>query len=165
MKCAVDTGALLSLACSTHFSFLFEEHTFHTTKEVYEELLEFAQYNDFLGQQAEKVLKLVHEKKIIKEQPEEMLSLKISAAELSIFSLGKEKKYTILTDDMHAARVAEQQLYLSSRPSFYLLLNLYKKKKITKQEMLLDIETIAKQRNWMAGVLYLYVKEIIESLK
>ncbi len=31
--------------------------------------------------------------------------------------------------------------------------------------MLVDMETIAKQRNWMTGVLYAYVKEIIESEK
>jgi len=165
MRYVVDTGALLSLACSSYFSFLFEEYEITTTKEVYQELLEFAQYNDFLGQQAQKILKIIREKRLITEQSKEMLSLKINAAELSIFSLGKEKKYMIITDDMHAARVAEQELHLSSRPSFYLFLLLYKKKRITKQQLMEDLETITKQRNWMTGVLYTYVKDIIESQK
>ena len=165
MRCAADTGALLSLACSAYFHSFLEEHTLITTKEVHDELVTFSAYNDFLGQQAQKILKCVQEKKIIKEEASVFLRLKISPAELSIFSLGKEKKYFILTDDIHAARVAQQQLHLSSRPSFFLLLLLYKKKKVTKQELLLDMETIAQQRNWMNGVLYRYVKDIIESLK
>jgi uncharacterized membrane protein len=165
MKCAVDTGALLSLACSAHFSFILEEHDLITTEEVHDELLEFAAYNDFLGKQAQKILKYVDEKKITKEKPTVFLSLKIAAAELSVFSLGKEKKYIILTDDLHAARVAEQQLRVFSRPSFFLFLHLYKSKKITRQELLVDMETVVQQRKWMSGVLYKYVKEVLESLK
>ncbi len=165
MKYAVDTGALLSLASSDYFSSIVTEYSLVTTEAVQKELAQFAEYGDFLGRCAQKVDKEIKNESIKKEESKSLLALKLGSAEVSIFSLGKEKKYTILTDDMHAARVAQQELQIYSKPSFSLLLQLYKKKKITKQQLLIDFDKITRQRNWMTGVLYEYVKSTIEKLE
>lgn len=165
MKFAVDTGALLSLSCSSHLPLILKHNSLISTKTVSEELKHFAVYSDFLGKHAQELLKEFQRRTIILEEPTEILPLKINAAELSIFSLGKEKKYTILTDDLHAARVAAQQLFLSSKPSFYVLLLLHKQQKITRQQLILALETIISQRNWVTGALYEHAKKLIEEFK
>ncbi len=165
MKFAADTGALLSLSCSSHLPIILGHNSLASTKAVSDELKQFATYSDFLGKHAQQVLKEIQRKTIIIEEPKVLLSLKISTAELSVFSLGKEKKYCILTDDLHAARVALQQLALPSKPCFYALLLLYKDKKMTKQQLLLTLDALISQRNWMNGALYSYAKKIIEEIK
>jgi predicted nucleic acid-binding protein len=164
MKFAVDTGAFLSLASSLHFSCVLKEHVLITTKEVKVELLDFVKYQDFLGKKGSRVLEEIHTGKIIIEKARNMLCLKIDTPELSVFSLGKEKKYVIVTDDVHAARVAFQEITLQTKPSFFVLLQLYKKRKITKQELQHDLEMIVKKRNWMTGALYEYAKKLIEEI-
>ncbi len=101
MKLAADTGALLSLASSDVFELIEKNDTIITTTEVISELHQFALYDDFLGKKAKQVQKAIQT-----EKPQQLLSLNIEPAELSVFSIGKEKDYFILTDDAHAARVA-----------------------------------------------------------
>lgn len=165
MKFAADRGALLSLSCSSHLSIILKYNFLISTTAVAEELKQFAVYSDFLGQHGQQLLKDIQKKTITIEEPTLLLSLKISPAELSIFSLGKEKKYCILTDDLHAARVALQQLSLTSKPSLYVLLLLYKQQKITKQQLILAVETIISQLDWMTGALYGYAKKLIEEIR
>jgi len=162
MNFILDTGALLSLPQSVYFEELIKQKKLFTTKEVMEEIHNIAQYDDILGIAAKKIIK----KKQLLEIgfPKKLLQIKIEPAELSVFSLGKEKGYFIITDDMHAARIAKEKENIKSAPSFYLLLLLYKQKKISKENLKEDIQKIVYNRNWSSGVLYEYAKEIIRGL-
>lgn len=162
MKYVLDTGALLSLGQSTYFELLLKEYTFFTTEEVLKEIIDIAQYNDTLGKSGQIILK--NKKFIHIANPQKMLSIPIDNAELSVFSLGKEKNYSILTDDIHAARVAKEKESLESKPSFILLFLLSKKKKITKEELQKDVEQILFLRNWSSGVLHEYAKKLLKEM-
>lgn len=161
MKLVIDTGALLSLACSRYFSILLNEHQFIITRGVADELAFFAQYNDFLGTKAQELQRHAFKK----EEPITLLSLNLEKAETEVFSLAHERRYLAITDDVHAARVAAEKIKLVPKPSFYLLLPLYHKKKITKQELTEDIQSILVNRNWLSGALWEYALELIEKLE
>lgn len=163
MKYVTDTGALISLACSRSFFIVLKNDTLIITKEVINEIDDFAQYYDYLGEKAHIIQRNTHQFKV--ETPKTLLNLKISMTELSVFSLGKEKMYTILTDDIHAARIAKQELRISSKPSFFALLKLYQRKKISKEQLTQDMQLILKERNWLQGVLYEYAVRIIQEMK
>ncbi len=162
MKYAIDTGAFLSLAQSSYFDEILKENKLCTTKEVLEEIEDIAQYEDQLGKAAQKILK--KKQHIEVKRVKKYLHLKIEAAELSIFSLAKEQKYSIITDDIHAARIAKEKENLKSSPSFSLLLIMYKGKRISKEELQKDLENILYNRNWSSGVLHEYAKELIRNL-
>lgn len=162
MNYVLDTAALLSLAQSIYFENVLKENRLFTTKEVIEEIQNIAQYEDILGKAAQRVLK---KKQFIQiKAPKKQLSLKMELAELSIFSLGKEQKYFIITDDVHAARIAKEKENLKSAPSFYLLILLYRDKKISKENLKKDIQNIMYKRNWFSGVLYEYAQDLIRNL-
>jgi hypothetical protein len=158
MKFAADTGALLSLACSDVFELIVKHHTFAATDEVIKELKQFALYEDFLGRKAKEVENIIEI-----EKPLQLLSLNIEAAELSIFSLGKENKYIILTDDTHAARIAQEKIKLQTKPSFFVFILMYNQGIISKEQLIHNINLVAKQRKWMTGSLYEYVQKLIET--
>lgn len=160
MKLAVDTGALLSLACSQYFDTILKEHTILLTQEVYDELKNFAVYNDFLGQKAKDLLKI----KFIIKNPAEIFDLKIENADNAVFSIAKEEKCLAITDDMRAARIASEKLNLQSKPSFYLLLLLYHKKKINKSQLIKDLNSMLANRNWLNGALWEYALQLTQKL-
>lgn len=163
MKYVTDTGALISLACSTSFPVVLKMDSLIITNEVITEINDMAQYYDYLGTKARLIQK--NNKQITIEKPKTILSLKIDHAELSVFSLGKEKNYTILTDDIHAARIARQELKIFSKPSFFAFLKLYQRKKISKKQLIEDMHLILKERNWMQGVLYEYAIQLMKEIK
>ena len=160
MKYACDTGAVISLASSKFSDLIFKEYTIILTPTVIQELHDFDRYSDFLGQMAGNILK----RNFKIEHAEKKVDLRLSSADGEVFSLALEKKYLALTDDVHAARVAQEKLNLKSYHSFYLLLQLYKKKKITKDELKEEINTILRKRNWLKGALGKYALEITETL-
>lgn len=160
MKLAIDTGALLSLACSRYFSLLLKEHQIIITPTVADELAFFAQYNDFLGTKAQELQRHAFKK----EEPTTPLSLNLEKAETEVLSLAHERRYLAITDDVHAARVAAEKIKLVPKPSFYLLLLLHREKKITKQELTEDIKSILVHRNWLTGARWKYALELIEKV-
>ncbi|MFH1072997.1 MAG: hypothetical protein V1743_06225 [Nanoarchaeota archaeon] len=160
MKAIADTGAILSLSCSCFADVLFKEHDIHITKGVAAELQEFAQYDDFLGKKAQEALS----RKLPLLQARQLLDLQIERAEQEVISIAKEEKCLCLTDDIRAARLAFEMYHVKTRPSFYLLLFLYKKKAITKKELIDDIRSILNHRNWLSGALWEYAVRLIEKL-
>ncbi len=160
MKFVVDTGAAITLACSLHFKEILADHEFTITNAIEQELTQFAKYSDVLGLKAQEVLQLNFPKKM----PKVLLSLNLEKGEVEVFSLAHEDKLTALTDDAHAARVVREKMKVSIKPSFYVLLLLYKKKKLTKEELLKDIDSILVRRNWLKGSLWNYAKKEIEKL-
>lgn len=160
MKFVVDTGAAITLACSLYFKSIRENYELIITNAIEQELLQFAEYSDILGLKAQEVLRLNFPKKM----PKVLLSLNLEKGEIEVFSLAHEEKLTALTDDAHAARVVREKMKVSVKPSFYVLLLLYKKKKITKEELLKDINSILISRNWLTGSLWDYAKKEIEKL-
>ena len=160
MKFAADTGALLSLACSRFWKILAQEHTFILTPAVVEELRQFAQYDDFLGIKAQELLQLKW--KIF--APAHVLALNLETAEREVFSIAKEQGLAVLTDDLQAIRVGYEKAKITAKPSFYLLLILYQKKKISKEELVEDIKILLNRRNWLSGALGTYALKLIEEL-
>lgn len=160
MKFAADTGALLSLACSAYFELIMKEYALITTPAVIKELGEFAQYNDFLGKKAEMILRA----DIPVQQPKIPENIDVSAAEREVFALARELKIIPLTDDMQAARSVYERMKVRSRPSFYLLLLLYKKKKLTKEEVISDMNSVLRYRNWLSGALWEYALRLIREM-
>lgn len=161
MKYVVDTGALLSLSCSIYFKLLLQEYTFSITPEVQFELEQFSQYDDFLGQKAQEIIKL----KLEKITPVTVLSLPLEKAECEVFFVAKEKRSIAITDDVHAARVLFEKTKIKAKPSFYLLLLLYQKKKISKENLIIDIKSVLNYRNWLGGTLEEYASRLIEGLE
>ena len=161
MRLAADTGALLSLACSRHSRMVFDEHTFLITDSVLQELESFAHYNDFLGMKAKELSK----RKFRVKKPRTRIALGLALAETEVFMLAKEEKLLALTDDVHAARVAYERLRLRTRLSFYLLFLLYKKGRIKKEDLTIDLQSILRYRNWLGGALWEYVLHLMEQLE
>ena len=160
MKFAVDTGAALSLALSTHFRKIINLHELIITETIENELAQFVEYNDDLGLKAQEILKI----KLFKKQPKNLLPLLLEKGEIEVFSLAWEEKILALTDDIHAARVVREKYSVEVRPSFYVFLLLYKNKKITKEELIIDINSILIRRNWLTGVLWGYAQNLIKNL-
>ena len=160
MKFAIDTGALLSLACSHYFEQLLKEHTFIISPLVIEELKQFGRYDDFLGKKAQSI---VLKKFTIKTQYT-LVSLPIEETERTVFSIAVNEKCLAIIDDSHAARVASEKLSIISKPSFYLLMLLYKQKKIKKAELIEDVTKILTNRNWLGGALGNYAITVLEQL-
>ena len=150
MKFVVDTGAMLSLASSLHFGKIRSLYELIITETIEHELQQFAVYNDNLGLKAQEVLKL----KLVKKMPRHLLSLPLEKGEIEVFSLAYEEKCIALTDDAHAARVLREKFDVRVRPSFYVLVLLYKHKKISKEELIQDIDSILIRRNWLNGALW-----------
>ena len=121
-----------------------------------QELQEIALYSDLLGTKAKQLLNL----DISKKNPSS--SFKGTAAEHSVFALAQQEKCIALTDDIHAARTATHTRNISTRPSFFLLLLLYKEKRITKEDLINDILGILAQRDWKSGALGEYAIMLIE---
>jgi predicted nucleic acid-binding protein len=92
------------------------------------------------------------------------MSLGLEKTEEEVFSLAKEEKYITLIDDIHAARIAQEKLKLMTKPSLYLLLLLYKKHKIKKEELIEDIKSLLKYRNWLSGALWEYAMNMIDNI-
>ena len=162
MKYSIDTGALLSLACTSCYQTILVEDKLITTEEVKEELKAFAQYADFLGKKAKNILADIEAKRIYREKPKNILLLPLASAETSVFSLGKEKQYTIITDDIHAVRVLFEKEKVTAKPSFILLGKLYQEKRITKEQLVQEINSILTERGWLEGALYEYAKTLME---
>ena len=100
-----------------------------------------------------------------KEKPVKLLSLNLEKAETEVFSLALEKKCPALSDDIHAVRVAiQKKIGIIIKPSFYLLLLLFKRKKIIKEDLIQDIKSILVHRNWLQGALWEYALKRIEEL-
>ncbi len=161
MKLVADTSALLSLACSRFFDDILENNEILITQSVVKELNEFAHYADFLGIKAKEVLR----KKLVVQNPTQIIRIGLEQAESEVISLALQHKCNALTDDAHAARVAAEKLKFLVKPSFYLLLLLYKKNKISKADLINDIQLTLKQRNWLGGALWEYAASIIDKLK
>ena len=161
MKLVVDTSALLSLACSNYFEILLKENKFIITNSVLEELKTFTIYDDFLGTKAKEILK----KEFKIKNPIKLIDLNLEKTEIEVFSLALEEKCLSLTDDIHAARVAKSKLSLDVKPSFYLILELYKRNKIKKSDLIKDIKLILNNRNWLNSALGEYFLQILESIK
>ena len=160
MKLVADTGAILSLACSRYFNIILDYNEVMITKSVANELQEFAKYNDILGIKAKEILS----KKLTVKDPKQTLTINLEQAEGEVFALAKEEKCLALTDDAHAARVAYEKLKFDTKPSFYLLLLLYKKRMISKDDLIKDVKLILANRNWLSGALWEYAISIIERL-
>jgi predicted nucleic acid-binding protein len=160
MKLVADTGALISLESSHYKELIFSENSFIITKAVIQELKDFSAYEDTLGKSAKDVII----RKLSIKEPKKAYNIGLGKAESEVFSLAQELKCLALTDDAHAARVAKERLGILSKPSFYLLLLLYKKKKLTKQELIEDIHSIVRKRNWLQGALWNYAEKLIEEL-
>lgn len=160
MKFVADTSAVLSLACSLHLKTVLDSYKLIITNGVEKELQQFAEYSDELGLKATEFLQL----RLLKEMPTVLLPLNLGLGETEVFSLAQEKKYVALTDDAHAARLVKEKIGLIAKPSFYLLLLLYKKKKITKEDLVKDMDSILVHRNWLNGPLWEYARKEIEKL-
>ena len=160
MKFAVDTGAALSLASSAHFQKIVNLYDLIITEAIEAELIQFAAYNDDLGLKAQEILKM----KLSKKQPHHLLPLFLEKGEIEVFSLAWEEKMPALTDDVRAARVVREKYSVEVRPSFYILLLLYKNKKISKEELIIDMNSILIRRNWLTGALWGYAQNLIKNL-
>ncbi|MEK6950105.1 MAG: hypothetical protein AABX13_00070 [Nanoarchaeota archaeon] len=161
MKVIADTGALLSLSCSRYFPLLRKEHALIITPAVQQELQQFSQYRDVLGRKAQEIIDL----KLVSIIPLRLLALSLESAEKEVFSVAKEKGYLALTDDVHAARVLWEKEKLAAKPSFYLLLLLYQKKKITKENFVEDVKATLRSRNWLQGALGDYALKLMEEME
>ncbi|MBI4142110.1 hypothetical protein HY484_04245 [Candidatus Woesearchaeota archaeon] len=160
MKFVVDTGAFLSVACSEYFDVIVQEHNLLTTADVIAELKQFAIHDDFLGRKAKQILN----QKFVVKKPLNIVDTKLEKAECSVFCLAKEQKCIALTDDAHAARIAHEKLQVATKPSFYLLLLLFKKHKIEKSDLVDNVRRILRYRNWLSGALYEYAIQMLEQL-
>ncbi|MBI4147908.1 hypothetical protein HY490_01325 [Candidatus Woesearchaeota archaeon] len=160
MKLVADTGALISLSCSQHKELVFKEHTIFITKSVLKELQDFAIHDDLLGTKAKELIR----RKFIVKDARETTDLGLGRAESEIFSCAKDERLIAITDDAHASRIAEEKLQLTTKPSFYLLLFLYKKWHLTKEALTQDIKSVLRQRNWLTGALWEYALELIDKL-
>lgn len=160
MRFVADTSSLLSLACSRYSKLVFQKHTFVITPLVHEELGQFSQYEDYLGLRARELL----QRRLTVLKPKTTLFLGLEPAEQEVFSLAKEQGLVVLTDDVHAARLGIEKTRVQARTSFYLLLLLYQKKKISVEELEEDLNAILYHRNWLSGVLWGYVQTLIQRL-
>ncbi len=161
MKLVVDTSALLSLSCSKFFDVILETNEIIITQSVINELNEFARYADFLGIKAKEVLR----EKFVVRNPKQTVSIGLEKAESEVISLAIQDKCIALTDDAHAARVVLEKLKFEAKPSFYLLLLLHKQNKITKEDLITEMQLMLKQRNWLSGALWEYAVSLINHLK
>jgi len=160
MKFVADTSAIISLGCSNYFENIKSEFDIILTPLVIDELEEFGIYEDYLGEKASLILK----EKFITKKPKNLIALKLGSAECEVFSLANEEKRIALTDDIHAARVVYEKLKLKTKPSFYLLILLFNKQEINKNDLINDMRQILKNRNWISGSLWEYALDMIEQL-
>jgi len=160
MRLVADTGAILSLACSQYFNVILDNNKVIITKSVVNELQEFAKYNDILGIKAKEILG----KKLTLKNPNKSILINLEQTESEVFALAMEEKCLAFTDDAHAARIVYEKLKFDTKPSFYLLLLLYKKRKISKENLIKGVQLILANRNWLSGALWEYAISIIEHL-
>jgi len=160
MKFVADTGALLSIACSQYCDLLLKENHITITSGVNKELKEFGKYADFLGKKARSIL----QKNVRVTHVKVITHFGLEDAEEEVFALAEQKGMIALTDDIHASRLASENMKIVVRPSFYLLGRLYKQKKIRKQELIHDIQSILIHRHWLRGALWDYAIALIQKL-
>lgn len=153
-----DTSAFISLESVGLLDLVLKNFRIVTSPSAYDELNDFAIYEDALGQAAERVLKkkqkIVIEKPVIKEK-----LIFVSQIDNEIFNLALKKNATLITDDIKLTKHAESKV--RTEFSTHFLSIFLGSGLLTKIEALQKLEQMRKVRNWQENVIYLSAKEEI----
>ncbi len=174
MKTTVDTSALISLSIIDIINKGLEIIEMCIPWEVKTELIELTKYRDVEGFAARKVLNFISRKKIYlvklenKNKIESMISSDIQHGEAACFLVCLENKIPILImDDIDASYALERLAKINKiklKISIAIIIELYKKEKITKDQLKNLINKLVKQRRWQGGILEVLAKRYLEDI-
>lgn len=174
MKTTVDTSALISLSVVNILNKGLEVIEIYIPGEVKTELIELTKYRDVEGFAAKKVLNFLSRKKIClvklknKNKIESIISNDIQHGEAACFLICLENKIPILImDDIDASYALERLAKINKiklKISIAIIIELYKKEKINKEELKSLINKLVKQRRWQGGILEVLAKEYLNNI-
>src|SRR3989344_3562627 len=172
MKAVMDTSSLISLELSGILQRSLKLLQIVIPSTVKEELEEISKYSDEEGKAAKLILKLIQNKKIpqleIKDykKVENLLSSDVDRGEAECFVLCLENKITILImDDVDAAYSLEGLAKVNDiklKISVAVIIELSKKKIITKKQALRAIRKMINIREWEGGALEVLAKKYLK---
>ncbi|KXB00463.1 hypothetical protein AKJ41_04060 [candidate division MSBL1 archaeon SCGC-AAA259O05] len=155
-----DTSALLSLQAGDLLNRIGEYFTFLITESVTEELREFAQHDDELGNTAQGVL---GKGEVLDERAVSMTE-EIPEAEPTdneVYNLALEKELMLITDDVKLCRKIEK---VETAFSTYFLGFLVESDELTADEALEKLKSMRDRRNWRENIIYLTTRKELEKL-
>ena len=156
----IDTSALISLEIIEILKKLLNFNKFIISEGVLLELEDFAQYEDFLGSKAKKILELKSSLTIENVQIKEKIK-NLQNTDNELVSLAIKKQLPIITDDIKIMRHAKNvQTFFSA----YFLIALITSKALTKDEAIEKLNKIRNSRNWRDNIIYLTTLEQIQKL-
>ena len=172
MSAVADTSALVSLTVANMLDESAKDTGFSVPTEVVSELKELNKYEDVVGQAAEIILNFISEnniKHLPLENPdkiESLISSDIQHGEAACFLLCVEQNIKILImDDVDAAFALEgiaRSKNITIRISVAVVVELYKRRKITRKQLKAAVDTMIKLRRWEEVVLEVLARKYIK---
>ncbi len=151
-----DTAAFLTLESVHLLERVLKSFYIVTTSSVIEELEEFAQYGDKLGNIAKRTLKLRHLFGI-EEAPIKNKLSHVSIIDEEVYNLSLSRNIPLITDDtklVHHTRGKIRRAFSTIFLSVYV-----ESEFMTKKEALETLELMREIRNWQNNIIYTSSKE------
>ncbi len=157
----LDTSALLSLESVSLLETVLNNFEVITTSSVFQELEDFASYDDVLGNIAKELLK--KKAKIVIEDPLLLEKLPfVSNTDNELYNLAKYKQASLITDDIKLQRHCSGKITADFSTIFFVIF--VSSGLFNKTEIIEKLEQLRTIRNWQENIIYLTTREIIESL-
>ena len=156
----IDTSALISLEIIEILKQVLNFNKFIISEGVLLEVEDFAQYQDFLGNKAKRILELKSSFSIENVQIKERIK-HLRNTDNELVSLAINKQLPIITDDMKIMRhVKNVQTFFST----YFLIALITNEALTKDEAIEKLNMLRNSRNWRDNIIYLTTLKQIQKV-
>lgn len=174
IKSVYDTSAIISLASINLLEKSLKILKIFITNEVLDEINNMSKFKDIKGTSANKILRLIKEKKInvIKVSKDKTLlftSKDVDKGEASCFSACIENEIkSLVIDDIDAAYSLQDLARIKGikiRISVAIITELLKAKLMTKEESIKAIKNLIKIREWEGGVLEVLAERYLRGIK
>jgi predicted nucleic acid-binding protein len=140
-----------------------DKFSVHTTEEVFSELQEIAQQQDYLAEAAEKTLNDRDKINLQETESERFQTSRIDCGEASCLALTREIDADfLLTDDLHAMAEIKKISTAEVAISPLMLQAMVENNTITKKEAVDKLEKLAETRDWMGTPIYRRAKNRLE---
>lgn len=159
----MDTSSLISLKVIDILEIASENIQITITSIIMEELKKMSKTSDREGKAAKEILELISEEKISvvevnsKDKVQEITSPQVDEGEASCIVCCQEKEIkNLVMDDINAASKLEGRAIskgIQQKISVAIIIELMKKKIITKEKAISLINELKKSRDWKGGVL------------
>lgn len=174
MKVTIDTSALISLSIVDIVDKVLKIMEIYIPNEVKIELTELNKYHDLVGFAAKRVLNFISKNKIYlsklenKGKIESVISSDIQHGEAACFLLCLENRISVLVmDDIDASYALERLAKINKiklKISIAVIVELYKKEQITRDQLKNLIDKLVKQRGWRGGILKVLANEYLDKI-